>query len=104
VPSSEANGLNIEFARDDGGEFIADNKVVIPTNNSTVANWFDTNNILGLEKNVINPESGDEAIFTGLTYSYGTKENVILEDTEGGTDERGVIFNGQDARVTNNPA
>ena len=104
VPSSEANGLNIKFARDDGGEFIVDNKVVIPTNNSTVSNWFDTNNILGLEKNVINPESGDEAIFTGLTYSYGTKENVILEDTEGGTDERGVIFNGQDARVTNNPA
>lgn len=104
VPSSEANGLNITFARDAGGEFTANNKVVIPVDNTAVSTWCDTNNVLALDKNIIDPISGDESILTGLTYSYGTVDDEILLPSEGGTGEEGVIFNGQDSRVTNNPA
>ena len=102
-PSSEANGLVITFKRDDGGEFTASNKVIVPLNDSTISNWFDTNNILGLDKEIISTTT-DESVLTGLTYSYGTVADEIIDETEGGTDELGVVFNGQDARVTNNPA
>ena len=96
--------MSITFARDAGGEFTANNKVVIPVDNTAVSTWCDTNNVLALDKNIIDPISGDESILTGLTYSYGTVDDEILLPSEGGTGEEGVIFNGQDSRVTNNPA
>ena len=103
VPSSEANGRIITFKRDEGGSFTKTNTVVTPLNDSTISNWFDTNNVLGLEKEIIS-FADDETVLTNLTYSYGTVENEVLLPSEGGTGERGVVLNGQDARVTNNPA
>ena len=100
--TSEANGLTLNFSRDEGGDFET-KAIVQQPEDSALATFCSTNDILPLSKEIIT--RNNESVLTNLKYSYGQRSSDVIQDeVEGESSQYQAVISAQDARVTNNPA